>query len=148
MFWIIFIYYSLIFFIFFIYSFILNIHRINIICNAISLINYSITKLECKNEFFVQNTLLSKNCISCVKCSFFAAYFLIKCKHIPIAIHSLEIHWMCNPSMVNRFKIYYDCGINILDLFLKFEGCEPFHMPNHSVKELELEPGRYKLFAA
>ena len=50
--------------------------------------------------------------------------------------------------MVNRFKIYYDCGINIPDLFLKFEGCEPFHMPNHSVKELELEPGRYKLFAA
>ena len=42
--------------------------------------------------------------------------------------------------MVNWFKIYYDCGINIPDLFLKFEGCEPFHMPNHSVKELELEP--------
>ena len=50
--------------------------------------------------------------------------------------------------MVNRFKIYYDCGINIPCVFLKFEGHEPFQLDNHSVKEIELEPGRYKLFAA
>ena len=50
--------------------------------------------------------------------------------------------------MVNRFKIYFDCGINIPDLFLKFEGFEPFHMENHSVREVEMEPGCYKLFAA
>ena len=50
--------------------------------------------------------------------------------------------------MANKFKIYFDCGINVPELFLKFDGYEPFHMENHSVKELELEPGRYKLFAA
>jgi len=50
--------------------------------------------------------------------------------------------------MVNRFKIHYDCGINIPRIFLKFEGSEPFQLDNHSVKEIELEPGRYKLFAA
>ena len=50
--------------------------------------------------------------------------------------------------MVNRFKIYFDCRINVPDLFLKFEGFEPFHMKNHSVREVEIEPGCYKLFVA
>ena len=50
--------------------------------------------------------------------------------------------------MANRFKIYYDCGINIPELFLQFDNDVCVHLTNHSVAEVELEPGVHDLFAA
>ncbi len=50
--------------------------------------------------------------------------------------------------MVNRFTIYYDCGINIPELYLQFEGQKPIHLTNHSSVEVEMEPGTYTLYAA
>ena len=50
--------------------------------------------------------------------------------------------------MTNRFTIYYDCGINVPELILKFEGHDMIRLSNHSSVEVELEPGIYNLFAA
>ncbi len=50
--------------------------------------------------------------------------------------------------MANRFKIYYDCGINIPELFLQFDNDVCVHLTNQSVAEVELEPGVHDLFAA
>ena len=50
--------------------------------------------------------------------------------------------------MTNRFTIYYDCGINIPELFIRFGNEKPIHIINHSSAEIELEPGVYDLYAA
>ena len=49
--------------------------------------------------------------------------------------------------MTNRFDIFYDCRIDIPMVFLKFDGYEGFHVPNHSVVDVDIEPGKHKLFA-
>ena len=51
-------------------------------------------------------------------------------------------------AMTNRFTIYYDCGINIPELFLQFGNEKPIHLMNHTSAEVELEPGVYDLYAA
>ena len=48
--------------------------------------------------------------------------------------------------MSNRFDISYDCRIDIPIVFLKFDGYEGFHVPNHSVVDVDIEPGKHKLF--
>ena len=50
--------------------------------------------------------------------------------------------------MTNRFTIYYDCGINIPELFIQFGNEKPIRLTNHSSTEVELEPGVYDLYAA
>ena len=49
-------------------------------------------------------------------------------------------------DMSNPFKIHFDCLINIPEIFMQFDDTEPFSMKNHSVRDMDLEPGHHSLY--
>ncbi len=49
--------------------------------------------------------------------------------------------------MSNPFSIHFDCPLKIEDVVVTFNGGEPIVLKNHTITEVDIEPGKYTVHA-